>query len=240
MTISHERELLTQTLGDEPPFSPGTVATQSILAGGKRRRRRHTVTAVGVIGLVMVMGGLGYSVWPRSGPSSTMSVADGTTGPASATPNVPGTSPAIDVVLKQLLQERGLQVGSRHGFAEGTGSSAPVQRVRGGFNTSDGGSVDIQITAGSSQCTHPGCKRLPDGRGYSVTTETVPDSPAHAVTTASVYEGDGRVVAVSMRNYSLTANGKAELGSAANAFPLDEQQLVDLAAASIWSQLSLD
>ena len=67
----------------------------------------------------------------------------------------------------------------------------------------------------------------------------MPADPEYSVTTVAVFEGDGRIVAVSMRNYLLTAGGQAELDAPTGTYPLDEQQLVELAAEKVWAQLAV-
>lgn len=238
MTAEIQRELLAQALSDEPPFASVTVAHQSIQAGRRGRLRRRFTTGVGAAGLAALVAVLGYSMLPEHGGSSSISVANGVSSRAEAPQAPADQSAAADVTLQRLLEEQGLTLGSRHGFAAAPpGHAAAETRIRGGFNVVGAGSVDVQITlAGPSRCVDPACQTLPDGRSYLIVSEAIPGHPRFGVTTAMVYEGDHRVVSLSMRNYALTPAGQLEPGTAASSYPLEEHQLVSLAAEPAWAE----
>ena len=239
MTAELQRELLAQALGDEPPFASAAIARASIRAGRRRRLRRRFTTGVGAAGLAAFVAVVGYSVLPDHRGSSSISVANGGVSSRAEAPQAPADqSAAADVTLQRLLEEQGLTLGSRHGFAAAPpGHAAAEARIRGGFNVVGAGSVDVQITlAGPSRCVDPACQTLPDGRSFLIVSEAIPGHPRFGVTTAMVYEGDHRVVSLSMRNYALTPAGQLEPGTAASSYPLEEHQLVSLAAEPAWAE----
>lgn len=225
------RELLGQLLAQEPPISAAGLARTAIRDGRRRRRRRRTVQAAcGVASAGLLLAGVQHLL--VTAPTAVTVPAAVASSPATSASPVQVTD--ARQVLRTLLAARQVQVTDQHGFAVEGRTPDGFPLIRGGFNTSAGGSVDVSIEHTDATCQVTGCRSLPDGRSYVVSRDQLPNAPGSEVLTVTVFDPD-RVVGVSVRTYPLTSDGQPVLSADPAPLALSESDLLDLAADPLWS-----
>ncbi|MGN6330214.1 MAG: hypothetical protein ACTHOD_00995 [Motilibacteraceae bacterium] len=231
------RELLGQLLADEPPIAAAALARTALHDGRRRRRRRRTVQAAcGLACAGLVFAGVQHLLAIAPAAVAVPAVVASSPGPSSPSPSA-SAAPVTDAeqLLRNLLAARHLQVTDQHGFAAGDRTPDGSPLVRGGFNTSAGGSVDVSIEHAATTCQVTGCRTLPDGRSYVVSRDRVPHVPGFEVLSVIVFDAD-RVVCVSARTYPLTPDGQPVLSAHPAPLALNESDLLEMTADPLWSR----
>ena len=153
-------------------------------------------------------------------------------------------------ILGQFLTSHHLTQLTAHGFAATPVSAAAgstTHLTRGGFNvvdpSGDRGSIDVQVSINAAtpsdvECASPACVQLDDGSWLVVSQEAVPNDPTRQLLTVTNIAKDGRAVAVTARNYTLTTDGKIDRTTGPGTLPASAAALQSLATSDSWKALA--